>query len=79
MPGRLDGHAIEAALGLITEFLKKDQVLKLYQNRPSRYEDIIQNAHRRRRHIHNVARNFKAWADGEPMGIGANMSLRAYL
>lgn len=96
MLGCLYGQAIGDALGLGTEFLNKDDVLKHYPNGLSRYEDIIQDAHRRRWHkgawtddtdmmlcilsafegdhfnIHKVAKNFKDWADGEPMGIGAH-------
>lgn len=95
MLGCLYGQAIGDALGLGTEFLNKDEVLKHYPNGLSRYEVIIQDAHRRRWHkgawtddtdmmlcilsafeggqfnIRKVAQNFKDWADGEPMGIGA--------
>lgn len=96
MLGCLYGQAIGDALGLGTEFLNKDEVLKHHPNGLSRYEDIIQDAHRRRWHkgawtddtdmmlcilsafeggqfnIRKVAQNFKDWADGEPMGIGAH-------
>lgn len=96
MLGCLYGQAIGDALGLGTEFLNKDEVLKHYPNGLSRYEDIIQDAHRRRWkkgawtddtdmmlcilsafeygrfNVQKVARNFKDWADGEPMGIGAH-------
>lgn len=50
MLGCLYGQAIGDALGLGTEFLNKDDVLKHYPNGLSRYEDIIQDAHRRRWH-----------------------------
>lgn len=96
MLGCLYGQAIGDALGLGTEFLTKSEVRKHYPNGLSRYEDIIQDAHRRRWHkgawtddtdmmlcilsafedgqfnIRKVAQNFKDWADGEPMGIGAH-------
>ncbi len=96
MLGCLYGQAIGDALGLGTEFLNKDEVQKHYPNGLSRYEDIIQDAHRSRWHkgawtddtdmmlcilsafegdqfnISKVAQNFKDWADGEPMGIGAH-------
>lgn len=48
MLGCLYGQAIGDALGLGTEFLNKSEVQKYYPNRLSRYEDIIQDAHRRR-------------------------------
>lgn len=96
MLGCLYGQAIGDALGLGTKFLNKDQVLKHSPNELSRYENIIQDAYRRRWHkgawtddtdmmlcilssfdggqfnISKVAQNFKDWADGEPMGIGAH-------
>lgn len=46
MLGCLYGQAIGDALGLGTEFLNKSEVMKHYPNRLSRYEDIIQDAHR---------------------------------
>lgn len=96
MLGCLYGQAVGDALGLGTEFLNKDEVLKHYPNGLSLYENIIQDAHRRRWHkgawtddtdmmlcilsafdggqfnISKIAQNFKDWADGEPMGIGAH-------
>ncbi|MCM1141000.1 MAG: ADP-ribosylglycohydrolase family protein [Muribaculum sp.] len=48
MLGCLYGQAIGDALGLGTEFLNKAEVQKHYPNGLSRYEDIIQDAHRRR-------------------------------
>lgn len=96
MLGCFYGQAVGDALGLGTEFLNKDEVHKHYPNGLSRYENIIQDAHRRRWHkgawtddtdmmlcilngfdngkfdILQVAKNFKDWADGEPMGIGAH-------
>lgn len=96
MLGCFYGQAVGDALGLGTEFLNKDEVHKHYPNGLSRYENIIQDAHRRRWYkgawtddtdmmlcilngfdngkfdILQVAKNFKDWADGEPMGIGAH-------
>lgn len=48
MFGCLYGQAIGDALGLGTEFLNKSEVQKFYPNGLSRYEDIIQDTHRRR-------------------------------
>ena len=42
MLGCLYGQAIGDALGLGTEFLNEDEVMKHYPNGLSRYEDIIQ-------------------------------------
>ena len=46
--GCLYGQAVGDALGLGTEFLTKDQVSKFYPNGVSKYEDIIQDRHRKR-------------------------------
>lgn len=96
MRGCLYGQAIGDALGLGSEFMNKDQVCKNYPGGLSRYDQIIQDAHRRSWHkgswtddtdmmlcilpafeggqfnVREVAQNFKDWADGEPMGIGAH-------
>lgn len=60
MLGCLYGQAIGDALGLGTEFLNKNEVLTHYPNGLSRYEDIIQDAHRRRWHK-------GAWTDDTDM------------
>lgn len=94
MPSCLYGQAIGDAMGLGTEFLSKNEVLKVYPNGISKYEDIIQDAHHHRWHkgawtddtdmmicimtafedryfnVHQVARHFKDWFEGEPMDIG---------
>lgn len=44
--GCLYGQAIGDALGLGTEFLSKDEVVRFYPQGLSRYEDIIQDHHR---------------------------------
>jgi len=62
MLGCLYGQAIGDALGLGTEFLNKDEVRKAYPNGISKYEDIIQDAHRRRWHK-------GAWTDDTDMMI----------
>lgn len=96
MLGCLYGQAIGDAVGLGSEFMTKDEVTKNYLKGLSRYDQIIQDGHRRRWHkgawtddtdmmlcilsgfeggefnIRQVAQNFKDWADGEPMGIGAH-------
>lgn len=96
MRGCLYGQAIGDALGLGSEFMNRDQVCRNYPDGLSRYDQIIQDAHRRRWHkgawtddtdmmlcilsafdggqfnVREVAQNFKDWADGEPMGIGAH-------
>lgn len=96
MLGCLYGQAIGDAVGLGSEFMTKDEVTKNYPKGLSRYDQIIQDGHRRRWHkgawtddtdmmlcilsgfeggefnIRQVAQNFKDWADGEPMGIGAH-------
>ncbi len=97
MRGCLYGQAIGDALGLGSEFMNKDEVCKNYPAGLTRYDQIIQDAHRRRWkkgawtddtdmmlcimsafeedgkfNIQQVAQNFKDWADGEPMGIGAH-------
>ena len=45
--GCLYGQAVGDALGLGAEFLDKDQVSKFYPNGVSKYEDIIQDGHRK--------------------------------
>lgn len=60
MLGCLYGQAIGDAMGLGTEFLNKDEVIKAYPNGFSKYEDIIQDAHRRRWHR-------GAWTDDTDM------------
>ena len=96
MLGCLYGQAIGDALGLGTEFMDKDKVCKTYPDGLCKYEQIVQDAHRRRWkkgawtddtdmmlcilssfedgkfNVQKVAQNFKDWADGEPMGIGAH-------
>jgi len=96
MLGCLFGQAIGDALGLGSEFMNKDEISKNYPAGLSRYDQIVQDAHRRRWkkgawtddtdmmlcilsafedgkfNVQKVARNFKDWADGEPMGIGAH-------
>ena len=96
MLGCLYGQAIGDALGLGSEFMNKDEVSKNYPAGLSRYDQIVQDAHRRRWekgawtddtdmmlcilsayedgkfNVKKVAQNFKDWADGEPMGIGAH-------
>ncbi len=62
MLGCLYGQAIGDAMGLGTEFLNKDEVIKAYPNGLSKYEDIIQDAHRRRWHK-------GAWTDDTDMMI----------
>lgn len=62
MLGCLYGQAIGDAMGLGTEFLNKNEVLKSYPNGLSKYEDIIQDAHRRRWHK-------GAWTDDTDMMI----------
>ena len=94
--GCLFGQAIGDALGLGTEFMSKNDVLKFYPNGLTRYDQIIQDRHRRRWHpgawtddtemmlcilhaysngrfdIRGVAKNFKTWFNGEPLGIGSH-------
>lgn len=94
--GCLYGQAIGDALGLGTEFMSKDEVLRHYPNGLSRYEDMIQDYHRRKWakgawtddtdmmlcildafdgkefNIRQVAKNFKGWADGNPVDIGSH-------
>jgi len=96
MLGCLYGQAIGDALGLGSEFMNKDEVSKNYPAGLSRYDQIVQDAHRRRWHkgawtddtdmmicimtafenghfnVHQVARHFKDWFEGEPMGIGCH-------
>ncbi|MBD5340862.1 MAG: ADP-ribosylglycohydrolase family protein [Bacteroides sp.] len=60
MLGCLYGQAIGDALGLGTEFMNKDQVLMSYPDGLCKYEQIIQDAHRRRWPI-------GAWTDDTDM------------
>ena len=46
--GCLYGQAVGDALGLGAEFLTKAQVSKFYPNGVSKYEDIVQDRHRKR-------------------------------
>jgi len=46
--GTIAGHAIGDALGLGTEFLTRKQVSEYYPSRLIKYDQIIQDAHRRR-------------------------------
>lgn len=62
MLGCLYGQAIGDAMGLGTEFLTKDEVLEVYPDGFSRYEDIIQDDHRSRWHK-------GAWTDDTDMMI----------
>ena len=48
MLGCLYGQAIGDALGLGSEFMSKDEVIKNYPNELKIYDQIIQDAHRRR-------------------------------
>ena len=48
MLGYLYGQAIGDVLGLGSEFMSKDEVLKSYPDRLKNYDQIIQDAHRRR-------------------------------
>lgn len=94
--GCLFGQAIGDALGLGTEFMSKEDVIKFYPNGLTRYDQIVQDRHRKRWHpgawtddtdmmlcilhaysdgrfdIQEVAKNFKAWFNDEPMGIGSH-------
>lgn len=93
--GVIFGQAIGDALGLGTEFMSRDEVLKYYPHKLSSYNQIIQDSHRigwkpgewtddtdmmlciadamiedKDICLHRVARNFKKWFEGTPMGIG---------
>lgn len=60
MRGCLYGQAIGDALGLGSEFMNRDQVFRNYPDGLSRYDQIIQDAHRRRWHK-------GAWTDDTDM------------
>ena len=60
MFGCLYGQAIGDALGLGSEFMNKDDVNKNYPGGLCRYEQVIQDAHRRRWPI-------GAWTDDTDM------------
>ena len=60
MYGCLYGQAIGDALGLGSEFMNKDEVCKTYPNGLCKYDQIIQDAHRRRWPI-------GAWTDDTDM------------
>lgn len=94
--GCLYGQSIGDALGLGAEFMSKEEVLSHYPSGLSRYEQIVQDEHRRRWakgawtddtdmmicimdafergafNYHKVARNFKDWFNGNPLGIGGH-------
>lgn len=95
--GCLWGQAVGDALGLGSEFMSKADVMGNYPSGLCRYEQIVQDNHRRRWakgawtddtdmmlcilnafdgekfDITEVARNFKAWFDGYPLGIGSHI------
>ncbi|MDD7619672.1 MAG: ADP-ribosylglycohydrolase family protein [Prevotella sp.] len=94
--GVLFGQAIGDALGLGSEFMSKEEVLRYYPNGLSSYSQIIQDDHRCRWqqgmwtddtdmtlciadaliasggevNLNQIANNFKAWFEGNPLGIG---------
>lgn len=96
MFGCLYGQAVGDALGLGSEFMNKEEVVKNYPGGLSHYDQIIQDAHRRRWkkgawtddtdmmlcimsafedrkfNVPKIARNFKDWFNGDPMGIGGH-------
>lgn len=60
MMGCLYGQAIGDALGLGTEFMNKVEIERFYPNKLKKYDQIVQDSHRRRWDI-------GAWTDDTEM------------